>query len=343
MPTLSQIIGQPKATSQLRRSLAGGKVAHAFLFSGPEGVGKLTTARALAAALNCTEAPNEGCGRCSACERIDAGLHPDLIELHPDGKFIKVETVRELARRLVLHPHEARCRVVIVDRAETLHPSAANAMLKAVEEPRPGTLFVLITAARQRVVPTLTSRCQRVQFAPLAREEVQRVLEALQHQQRERPEQGALEDADEAIATASPAELEAAAGAAEGSPGRALLLLDQQQLGEWQQIARRLREQARQSSAADLFRAVADCGRDRATLLRAVDLLRFELRDELLAALGRGRGAHRQASVEPAARPARIIGQLRAVQQAEDALQRNVNPALALETLVLQMRAGRSH
>ncbi len=155
------------------RALAAGKVPHALLFVGPAGVGKAACARALAAALNCETRPGLGCASCTACEKIEAGIHPDVIALAPEGagNFIQADTIRGLIERLGYPPHEGAARVVILEDAERLHLSAANAFLKTLEEPPARTHFILVTAAPDQLPITIRSRCQRVRFVERARRE----------------------------------------------------------------------------------------------------------------------------------------------------------------------------
>ena len=170
---------------------------------GPAGVGKGTTALALASAVNCRTLPGDGCDTCDDCRKIEQRQHPDLIVLSPDGAFIKIDQVRQLEQYTAVAPYEAPMRVIVIDQADALHPSAANALLKSVEEPRPDTLFVLVTAAAHRVIPTLISRCQRVRFSPLTTDQVRQIL-------------ASADDLEQDSAT-----LRWAAEVSEGSPGRA--------------------------------------------------------------------------------------------------------------------------
>jgi DNA polymerase-3 subunit delta' len=171
--TLGQIRGQTRATGLLRSAMSRGRVPHAYLFTGPSGVGKYTTALALAAAMNCETAPGEGCGTCSACERIDRGLHPDVVSLERQGasQTVPIEVIRkQVIPALGLPPHEARARFFLIDEAAALLGPAANALLKTLEEPPARTHFVLCTSSVNELLPTIRSRCQRVIFQPLPAE-----------------------------------------------------------------------------------------------------------------------------------------------------------------------------
>jgi DNA polymerase-3 subunit delta' len=330
VPSLSEILGQEGAVETLRRALAGGKLAQAYLFVGLEGVGKATTARALCAALNCLERPGEGCDRCEACRKLAEGTHPDLMRLEPDGASIKIAEVRALEEHLVYPPHEGRHRVVLIDGADRFTDSAANALLKSVEEPRPRTLFVLATSAVHRVVPTLISRCQRVRFRPLERDAV---LAILARQGSESPE---------------PAR-QAAAALAGGSAGRALKLLASEQMTTIQALVATLLSAAAGESVLPILEAAGGAGRDRMLLSEALDYLRLWLRDLLLVRESlEGEGGRRlvnAASLEQlrseGARwsAAGLLSALRAVDETQRALRGNVHATLCLEHLGLRLHS----
>jgi DNA polymerase III subunit delta' len=175
MHGLSSVLGQEGALGILRRALASGRVAQAFLFEGAPGVGKMTAARALAQTLECEK--ETGCGECGQCRKVAEGLHPDVIVVEPDGQFIKIAQVRQVTARAAYRPHEGRARVVIFDGADAMNLEAANALLKTLEEPPAQTHFVLVSSAPERLPVTVRSRCQRVRFAPLPTEVVAGWLE----------------------------------------------------------------------------------------------------------------------------------------------------------------------
>ncbi len=164
---LDAIVGQEAAVAALRQMLAAGRVPSALLFLGPHHVGKRTTALALARALNCRRNDGTACGVCPACRKIDAGVHPDVDVVVPDGQFIKIGQVREVSNRLGLIPREARKRVVVLARAERMNPPAAHAFLKTLEEPPVDTLIVLSAASAAELFDTITSRCLPLRFGLL--------------------------------------------------------------------------------------------------------------------------------------------------------------------------------
>jgi len=157
----------------LKTALQVGRLAHAYLFLGPEGVGKASTARALAAALNCESLREDGdaCGRCPSCRRLAAGTHPDYLEIFPTSEGrqpqIKIERIRDLRRLTAYPPLGGGWRVVLIKPAEALNDAAANALLKTLEEPPEQNLLVLTAGVEDNLFPTVVSRCQKLAFTPL--------------------------------------------------------------------------------------------------------------------------------------------------------------------------------
>src|SRR5262245_16991737 len=130
MPGLASILGQEGAVAQLTRAMERGAVHHAYLFEGPDGVGKRLAARALAQALNCDAAPRAGCGACEPCRKIEGELHPDVKWFPVLPEKGQTERVRDFLPQLAFPPHEGRRRVVILDPADGLNDTAANVLLK---------------------------------------------------------------------------------------------------------------------------------------------------------------------------------------------------------------------
>jgi len=186
---MTEIQGQDAALARLARMKASGKVPSALLFSGPDGVGKRLTARAFAASLNCEKKGAWACGECDTCVRIFKRNFTDVVEVdeayqaalreeEPEKqRSIRVDTVRALTRRASRRADAGVCKVFIIDRAETLEIESANALLKELEEPEPDTVWILVTSRKERLLPTILSRCQGVSFRPL-KPEVLRELAA---------------------------------------------------------------------------------------------------------------------------------------------------------------------
>lgn len=179
------IVGHEWAVEYLRQSVAGGHVAHAYLFSGPAAVGKALLALRLAQLLNCDEAGSDPCLTCRSCKRIERGSHPDVriagmesqaAGLKPDEaarqKELKIDTVREWQRDINLRPYEGRRRVFILHDAEKLNEAASNAMLKTLEEPPPYATLILVANTSGDLLPTIVSRCRPLKLRLLPRARV---------------------------------------------------------------------------------------------------------------------------------------------------------------------------
>ncbi len=181
---IDSIIGQEKALGMLAAFLGNETIPHALVFAGLSGTGKMAAATAFAMACNCSgirpgladKTALLACGRCPACHKIKSANHPDILHLKPSGNIIKVKQIRELLDTIALKPFEARTRVVILQDAHTLNPSAGNALLKALEEPPGNTIFILTTVELSSLMPTIISRCQHVRFRPVDRALLTRTL-----------------------------------------------------------------------------------------------------------------------------------------------------------------------
>jgi DNA polymerase-3 subunit delta' len=208
----TEIIGQDKAKKLLRRAVEQGRLSHAFLFKGPMGVGKKTFARTFAASLNCLNPEGqEPCGLCPSCRKFYSGSHPDFLIIEPEGAAIKINQVRQLKKDLAFPPLEAKIRVVLLCEIQTMRREAANSLLKTLEEPPDQTVLILTGDEAGSLLPTILSRCQTVPFFPLPQGEVAKILAR-----------------ESGIAPERAATL---AAMAEGSLGRARLLLAQDLLG----------------------------------------------------------------------------------------------------------------
>ncbi len=156
----ADIVGQEVATSILTRALEQGS-SHAYLLSGPSGVGKSEAALDLAAGLAC---PHGGCGACATCFRVQHGLHPDVEVVSPEGNLIRKEEIAAVNLHAAYRPFEARAKVYVFLEADSFNVEAANAFLKTLEEPPAHVFFILVTDHPERLLPTITSRCQLVVF-----------------------------------------------------------------------------------------------------------------------------------------------------------------------------------
>lgn len=159
---------QPLVYSQIKKSVEHGRLAHAYLFEGDQGVGKHELSLWLAKRLFCTQVvDNEPCNECNNCLRIAAGEHPNLWQIKPDGQSIKVDQIRQLQQEFVRSGFESRLQFFTISQADKMNASAANSLLKFLEEPAGSFVAILETDSPGKILPTIQSRCQILHFAPL--------------------------------------------------------------------------------------------------------------------------------------------------------------------------------
>ncbi len=174
--TFDEVIGQEHVTRTLQNALATDRVAHAYLFTGPRGTGKTTTARLLAKAVNCVgEGDTKPCGVCSICQAVDEGRLLDMIEIDAASNR-GIDEIRDLREKVGFRPGEARVKFYIIDEVHMLTDPAFNALLKTLEEPPPHVIFVLATTEPHKIPATIVSRCQRFDFRRIPLSEISRWL-----------------------------------------------------------------------------------------------------------------------------------------------------------------------
>lgn len=170
------ILGQQMSLKLLQKDIAAGNLPGAYLFSGPPGVGKKMAAISFAKALNCEKNGIDGCNRCSSCIRIDKLNHPNLRIVTPEGDSIRIDQIRELKEEAGYKMYEKGKRVWIIDDAEKLTIEAANSLLKILEEPPTDLTVVLVSSAAWLLPSTIVSRCRVVNFLPLKKEHIGKIL-----------------------------------------------------------------------------------------------------------------------------------------------------------------------
>jgi DNA polymerase-3 subunit gamma/tau len=175
--TFDDVIGQEYITQTLKNAVSKEKIAHALIFSGPRGVGKTSTARILAKALNCEKGPTpEPCSVCTFCREISEGKSLDVIEIDA-ASHTGVSDIREIIENIKYLPSSGKTKIYIIDEAHMLSQSAFNALLKTLEEPPPHILFILATTEVHKIPPTILSRCQRYDFKKVSTEKIKQRLE----------------------------------------------------------------------------------------------------------------------------------------------------------------------
>ena len=171
--TFDNVVGQTHIIKTLQNAIYNNKVAHAYIFSGPRGTGKTTTAKLLAKALNCLEEDNRPCNECENCKAINNNTHPDIIEIDAASNN-GVDEIRDLVEKVKYAPIQGRYKVYIIDEVHMMTAGAFNALLKTLEEPPAHVVFILATTDVHKVLPTVLSRCQRFDFSKINYDDIKR-------------------------------------------------------------------------------------------------------------------------------------------------------------------------
>ncbi len=316
----TKLYGQDKAKQLISRSLVAARIPHAYLFRGPDGVGKRLFARGVAAAINCRKRSGPAaCGTCISCLKFRSNSHPDFFVVGPLKGAIKIEQIRNLSQELSYPPFESETRIVVLEDVHTMRREAANSLLKTLEEPPANNVLILTAESSQEILATLVSRCQVVPFSRLSMDDTKAIL------------------------MAHDIEAETAwllARLSEGSPGKALLFRKSEMVALWRETVG----------------VVSDPGilpdRDIGVVLRLAEkmavlkddlqpflgLLKIWLRDLLLPdsdTAGTGKEAD---GPRKSWSSAQLFAKLQAISRAERQLARNCNRNLVCEVLLFALQ-----
>lgn len=308
--SFAALAGQQKVKTVLGRSLGSGRMPHAYLFRGPDGVGKKLTALLTAARLNCL-APEggNGCGLCSSCSRLRSGNHPDVVVIAPENGSIGIDRVRELCRSLSYPPYESAIRVVVIEDVHTMTTEAANSLLKTLEEPPENNLLILTAETSRALLPTIVSRCQAVTFYGLPIDQCARLIE------QKLPEIGF----DEARLLAQ---------LSDGSPGIALAFKEKELVALYRAVVTLLETEvtADQDNVTPVLETAAELAALKEDLPLFLGLLKTWVRDLMKTAMEVNFAVQKQ--------------RLAALDRAHRQLERNCNRTLVSEVLLFNLQSS---
>lgn len=313
------IDGHERVLNFLEAELAAGNLAHAYLFAGPEKIGKHTVAKTLAHILQC---PNNFCHECAICREIEKGYHSDTIELSDNGESVKIEEIREILTKLNLS-RQSSYKILLVQNIERMTLESANAMLKTLEDPPENVIFILTTSRIKEILPTIISRVRVYNFRRLSNEDLAKVLQRLYP----------LAD-EEQIQTVSSFAL--------GKPGTAIdFMRDPQLYDEYKKMYNDICQFVSKPDKANQFMYIAQLvktkkeNEDPAMIKDFLDVLTAVLRKKMLEKISGQTGQSGQGA--SAKDLEKIINLIIEAQRAQDLLKRNVNPKLLLENLLMQL------
>ncbi|MGB3225510.1 MAG: DNA polymerase III subunit delta' [Desulforhopalus sp.] len=316
----TRLFGQEKAKRLITRSLTAGRVPHAYIFKGPEGVGKKMFARGVAAAVNCRDNMKIGaCGICSSCKKFRSMNHPDFLVVSPDKGMIKIDQIRRLTRELSYPPYESSMRVVVLEDVQTMRREAANSLLKTLEEPPENNLLILIAEASQEILATLSSRCQVIPFSQLSIDDTAAIL----------VQQGIDIESARLLARLS-----------EGSPGKALQFHKSELIDLWRKIISFLSDPKvdPDRDVGDLLYLAETMAALKEELPSLLGLLKIWLRDLLISENQDHGMVQNESSLVKNWNSAELFARLQAIDRAENELSRNCNRNLVCEVLLFKLQ-----
>jgi DNA polymerase-3 subunit delta' len=340
--TYDDIIGQKRQIEQLERARASGRVAHAYLFFGPDGVGKERVAFAFARALNCESKKSAPCGSCESCKKIEKNAHPDVRLVASEKELVDRQLIEkekglpsaqirnaqldELSDLFRHRPYLGRWKVVVVVDADLMNPNSQNRFLKTLEEPSADSVIILVTAHPEALLPTVRSRCQALAFGPLSTDQVSNFLKT----------QRALDEKRARVLAAM----------AQGSLGRAETIAQGDVLEDRDGLVAGF-SRALGGDLADVLALAEEYSKGRDQARDALNLLEIWCRDLLLCKLGVSADLlvnqdRREAVADQAAELSsrRVLEWIESIRRTRSGFRVNANPKMALESLLLGMRSN---
>lgn len=323
MSTLKEIIGHQENINTLLKAVQFGKVAHAYLFVGTDGVGKNTTAQAFAKSLLCEQPlAGQSCNHCKSCRQFSSDNHPDFYTVVPSGATIKLEQIHQIQKSVGYRSYQGGRQVYIIRQCDVMTLEAANALLKTLEEPQGNTVFILTSSRPYALLPTILSRCQQFWFKPMAVSEIVAGL-------------GRYTDA-------SPEQQQMLAVMAGGSLGRALQLSSADMHASRRRVLTLL-EIVQRGGFVELLQQGAELATDRSAVLDWVELLQLWLRDLLVWQLTGEQSLLINIDLTKELADAagysveQLLGMLEETERARMRLEAKGNVRLVVEVLLLQL------
>jgi len=306
------IIGHDKALMALEGDMGHGNVAHAYLFAGPDHVGKYSVAKRFAHLLQCE---NGFCGECHVCQEIEKGYHADTVEMADNGESVKIEQIRGVLDRLNM-TRQGAYKVFLLDNIERMTLESANALLKTLEDPPDGVIFLLTTSRLKEIIPTILSRVRLLKMSRLTDNAMTQLLE--KH-----------------FPLAEKEITDTVSSLALGRPGKALALLNDPQLyDQYRKMYGDIEMFLRQPDRVNQFLYIEELSasakeeKSQRLIQEFLDIFQFVLRKELLLASRGERG------IFP---PEKLLRLLEQVRKTQELLKRNVNARLLLENMMLSL------
>lgn len=319
-----EVVGHQDAVTTVKTMLSTGKMPHALLFAGPAGIGKSLLAKLVAAGILCSSDDGKPCGHCHSCLLFSRSAHPDFTQITPDGIAIKIDQIRLLKNFAALTPAVGTGRVCLIEDAELMTVQAANSLLKLLEEPPPGLVFILIAGTGKPLLPTILSRCRKVLFHALPTSVLEQAL---------------VDKGNEPAAAAVAARLSG------GKMGKALALLAPDGLASRDMAVQLLASIEQADMTAVWEQTTKLAGLEPRNIVTVLEFFLYLLRDLLVVAGQYGEQllynidlVQELAGLVPAWPESRCLVAVAAVKNTIRAIEGNANTRLALEELLINLK-----